>query len=121
MLLFNVTVSTSAPLNPSDFCDTLVPQRKLAMSTTTLRLEETLRERIAFLAQAFGQTPHNFMVEALAQKADEAEWKLSMQQEAHRRDVALQAGEPGVEWHEMRAYLQGRLETSLPKSKASGQ
>ena len=52
------------------------------MSTTTLRIEDALRERIVRLAQAFDQTPHNFMLEALAQKADEAEWKLSMQQDA---------------------------------------
>jgi predicted transcriptional regulator len=64
------------------------------MSTTTLRLDETLRQRIARIAQALDQTPHNFMLEALAQKADEAEWKLLMQQDAHQRDVALQAGEP---------------------------
>ena len=79
------------------------------MSTTTLRIEDTLRERIARLAQASGQTPHNFMLEALAQKVDEAEWKLSMQHEAQQRDAALQAGEPGVEWHEMRTYLRDRL------------
>ena len=79
------------------------------MSTTTLRLEDALRERIIRLAKAFDQTPHNFMLEALAQKADEAEWKLSMQREAQQRDAALIAGEPGVEWHEMRAYLRGRL------------
>ena len=79
------------------------------MSTTTLRIEDALRERIIRLAKAFDQTPHNFMLEALAQKADEAEWKLSMQREAQQRDAALIAGEPGVEWHEMRAYLRGRL------------
>ena len=79
------------------------------MSTTTLRLEDVLRERIIRLAKAFDQTPHNFMLEALAQKADEAEWKLSMQRDAQQRDAALIAGEPGVEWHEMRAYLRGRL------------
>lgn len=41
-----------------------------------------------------------------------------MQQKAHRRDVALQAREPGVDWHEMRSYLQGRLEAAAPKNKA---
>jgi predicted transcriptional regulator len=90
------------------------------MSTTTLRIDDTLRERIARLAQALGQTPHNFMVEALAQKADEAEWRMSMQREAHQRDQALQAGEPGVEWHEMRTYLQERLKagnTAKPKAR----
>ncbi len=88
------------------------------MSTTTLRLDEALRERIARLARAQEQTPHNFMVEALAQKADEAEWKLALQREAQQRDVALQAGEPGVEWHEMRAYLKARLSDAPSRPKA---
>ncbi len=88
------------------------------MSTTTLRIDDNLRERIARLAQALGQTPHNFMVEALSQKADEAEWRMSMQLDAHQRDQALKAGEPGVEWHEIRTYLQERLKTSeAPKPK----
>lgn len=89
------------------------------MPTTTLRIDDTLRERIARLAQALDQTPHNFMLEALAQKADEAEWRLSMQRDAHQRDQALQAGEPGVEWHEMRTYLQERVKAGrVPQAKA---
>lgn len=87
------------------------------MSTTTLRIEDTLRERIARLAQALDQTPHNFMLEALAQKVDEAEWKLSVQREAQQRDAALQAGEPGVEWHEMRTYLRERLNAATVSGK----
>jgi predicted transcriptional regulator len=87
------------------------------MSTTTLRIEDTLRERIIRLAQALDQTPHNFMLEALAQKVDEAEWKLSMQRDAQHRDAALQAGEPGVEWHEMRAYLRDRLSAHAASDK----
>lgn len=89
------------------------------MPTTTLRIDDTLRERIARLAQALDQTPHNFMLEALAQKADEAEWRLSMQRDAYQRDQALQAGEPGVEWHEMRTYLQERVKAGrVPQAKA---
>lgn len=87
------------------------------MSTTTLRIEDTLRERIARLAQAYGQTPHNFMLEALAQKADEVEWKLSLQREAQQRDAALQAGESGMEWHEMRTYLRDRLSAKAASGK----
>ena len=79
------------------------------MSTTTLRIEESLRERIARLAGAMNQTPHSFMVEALAQKADEAECLLGMQREAQQRDEALQAGQPGVEWNEMKTYLRSRV------------
>jgi predicted transcriptional regulator len=79
------------------------------MSTTTLRIDAPLRDRITRLAHALNQTPHSFMVEALAQKADEAEWRLGLQQEAQARDLALQAGEPEVEWHEMKTYLRARL------------
>ncbi|MBA2673071.1 hypothetical protein [Ramlibacter sp.] len=78
------------------------------MSTATLRLDDALRERIARVAAASDQTPHSFMVQALAEKVVEAEWKLAMQQDAQARDVALQAGEPGVEWHEMRDWLRQR-------------
>lgn len=78
------------------------------MSTSTLRLDDALRERIARVAAANDQTPHSFMVQALAEKVVEAEWRLAMQQDAHARDVALQAGEPVVEWHEMRDWLRQR-------------
>ncbi len=86
------------------------------MSTTTLRIEEPLRERIVRLAGVLNQTPHSFMVEALAQKADEAEWRLGMQREGQLRDAALQAGEPGLEWHEMKTYLRGRLAGQASKA-----
>ena len=79
------------------------------MFSTTLRIEESLIERIAKLAGALNQTPHAFMVEALMQKADEAEWLLDVQREAQERDAALQAGKPVVEWHEMKAYLRARV------------
>jgi predicted transcriptional regulator len=42
-------------------------------STTTLKLPETLKARIAALAEAEGKSPHAFMVEALEQQADRAE------------------------------------------------
>ena len=89
------------------------------MSTTTLRIEPSLRERITQLAQALDQTPHNFMLQALAEKADETEWKLSTQQQARDRDLALQAGEPGIEWHEMRSYLNDRLSELTTKNTPS--
>lgn len=86
----------------------------VAMSTATLRLDESLRARIARLATALDQSAHSFMVQALTEKVDEAEWKLALQQEAHQRDAAVLAGEPVVEWHEMRAWLQGRMHAGAP-------
>ncbi len=89
------------------------------MTTSSLRLDDSLRARIAHVARATEQTPHSFMVQALAEKVDEAEWKLGIQQEALRPDQAMVAGEPAVEWHEMKSWLQQRLDTGKKKSPAS--
>ena len=89
------------------------------MSTSTLRLDDSLRARIARIADASDQTPHAFMVQALTEKVVEAEWRLALQQEALGRDQALVAGEPGVEWHEMKSWLQRRLDDGAPARKAS--
>ena len=43
---------------------------------------------LAGLAAALNQTPHAFMVEALTQKVDEADWLLDVEREAQQRDVA---------------------------------
>lgn len=41
--------------------------------TTTLKLPETLKKRIAPLAEAAGKTPHAWMVEAIEAQASAAE------------------------------------------------
>lgn len=43
------------------------------MSTTTLRLPDDLRARIAQAAKRAGITPHLFMLEAVAEKTEQAE------------------------------------------------
>ena len=42
-------------------------------ATTTLKLPEDLKDRIAPLAEAAGKTAHAWMVEAIASQADAAE------------------------------------------------
>ena len=80
------------------------------MSTTTLRLPEPLKQRIAELAEQSGQTAHAFMVEALQEKADEAEWRMDLRKEAHARDRGIDADGNVLEWHEMRTWIQARAE-----------
>lgn len=87
------------------------------MSTTTLRVDDALRQRIVRLAGALNQTPHSFMVEALAQKADEAEWKLALQKEAQRRDKAMQKADTGVEWQDARLRLNQKLAAKVKTAK----
>ena len=86
------------------------------MSTTTLRVDESLRERIVRLAGALNQTPHSFMVEALAEKADEAEWKLALQKEAQRRDKAMQKAGTGLEWKDVKQRLNDKIAAKTKKA-----
>jgi predicted transcriptional regulator len=79
------------------------------MSTTTIRLPEALKARIAKAAESAGTTPHNFILEAIAEKADQAERRSDFHAEAERRwDEFLQTGE-SIPWDEMRRYLTGRI------------
>lgn len=54
-------------------------------ATTTLKLPDSLKQRIAPLADAAGKTPHAWMVEALEAQADLAERRKAFHGEARAR------------------------------------
>jgi predicted transcriptional regulator len=78
------------------------------MSTTTLRIDSPLRQRILDLAQATGQSAHSFMIEALVQKTEEAEWQLAIQKEAAERSEQMQKTQLGLDWNDVRAWMLAR-------------
>ena len=55
------------------------------MSTTTIRLPEELKARIERLAAARGSTVHGFMVEAIAEAANQLERREAFHAEGQRR------------------------------------
>lgn len=59
--------------------------REISIATTTLKLPEDLKERIAPLADAAGKTPHAWMVEAIASQAAMAEKRGALIREADER------------------------------------
>ena len=52
------------------------------MSATSLKLPDDLKRRIAKLAASTGQTPHAFMVDALAREAQRSELRQQFAAEA---------------------------------------
>ena len=78
------------------------------MSTTTLRLPDELRKRIAKLAAKSGQTAHSVMLDAIAQKVEEEELRASFYSEADTRFAEMMESGAGIPWHDMRAYLKAR-------------
>lgn len=79
------------------------------MSTTTIRLPDELKGRIAAAAKRAGTTPHNFIVEAIAEKADQAELRTDFEAEAERRYARIVESGQTIAWEDMRTYLQDRL------------
>jgi predicted transcriptional regulator len=79
------------------------------MSTTTIRLPQDLKERIARAAERTGRTAHSFILEAIAEKAEQEERQGEFQDTAEERYARILASGKTVPWSEMRRYLERRL------------
>ena len=78
------------------------------MSTTTIRLPEELKTRVAAAAERLGKTPHGFILEAIAEKADQEERRSEFMGLAEKRYEQLVATGKTIPWLEMRRYLEQR-------------
>lgn len=93
------------------------------MSTTTIRLSEELKTRVAKAAESAGTTTHGFMLEAIAARTEAQERRDSFHAEADRRWQQFLVDGLTIEWSEMRDYLlrssQGES-VALPVAKPFG-
>lgn len=78
------------------------------MSTTTIRIDEDLKARVAAAAERAGKTSHGFILEAIAQTVEQAEMSDAFHSEADERWIKILAKGKSVAWDEMRAYLAAR-------------
>lgn len=78
------------------------------MSTTTIRLPEDLKARVAAAAERAGTTSHNFILEAIAEKAELAERRADFQDVAEKRYAKLVASGKTIPWEQMRRFLEKR-------------
>jgi uncharacterized protein (DUF1778 family) len=91
------------------------------MSTTTIRLPQDLKDRIARAAARAGTTAHSFILEAIAEKAEQEERRGEFQDTAEQRYTGIVASGKAVPWNEMRRYLERRLsgdKSTRPKPRA---
>lgn len=79
------------------------------MSTTTLKLPDELKARIAPLAEAQGVTPHAWMVAALATQAELAERRAALVRDALAAEAEVEAGGEVYAAEAVHAYLRERL------------
>jgi len=79
------------------------------MSTTTIRLPDELKARVAEAAKQAGTTSHNFILEAIAEKADLAAQRAAFHALADQRYAEFLESGKSIPWEEARAYLKGRV------------
>ena len=74
-------------------------------ATTTLKLPEELKSRIASAAHASGKSPHAFMIEALEAQARLAEMRLSFINDASAAAAEVDAGGALYAIEDVQAYI----------------
>jgi len=86
------------------------------MTTTTIRLPEDLKTRVAAAAKRSGTTAHGFILEAIAEKTQQAELRAAFETDADQRYARLMATGEAIPWSEMRKYLEARVSGSPARS-----
>lgn len=89
------------------------------MSTTTIRLPDELKARIADAAKQAGTTSHNFILEAIAEKADLVEQRAAFHALADQRYTQFLESGKSIPWEEARVYLKDRLARKTVKRPAA--
>jgi len=84
------------------------------MSTTTVRIDDELKERIGAAAKRAGQTPHAFIVEAVAARVAEDEEAAELEHLADERWARFQADGRSVGLDQASAYLTERARGGKP-------
>jgi predicted transcriptional regulator len=77
-------------------------------ATTTLKLPDPLKARIAPLAEAVGKTPHAWMVDALEAQVALAEIRQAFIAEAEASAAEVDAGGPQYAAADVHAYIVAR-------------
>ena len=79
------------------------------MPTTTIRLPEDVKTRVAAAAKRSGTTTHGFILEAIAEKTKLEDLRADFDAVAEDRYAGIVASGKTIPWQEMRGYLEERL------------
>jgi len=84
------------------------------MPTTTIRLDDDLKARIANAAERAGKTAHAFMLDAIAETVALAELDAEFHRVADERWANLLATGKTVAWDDAKAWLEARSRGEHP-------
>jgi predicted transcriptional regulator len=79
------------------------------MSTTTIRLEDDLKERVSEAAARAGKTAHAFIRDAIAESVEQAEFDAEMDRICEERWAEFLVTGEAVSLDEVETYLNAKL------------
>ena len=78
------------------------------MPTTTIRIDETLKARIAAAAARAGKTAHAFILDAIAETVEQTELDEAFHRLADKRWANVLSSGKAVAWDEAKAWVEAR-------------
>ena len=84
------------------------------MQTTTIRLDDALKERIAAAANHAGKSAHAFILDAISQTVEQVELDSEFNEIADERWKGILASGKTVSWEDAKAYLAAKSRGESP-------
>lgn len=84
------------------------------MQTTTIRLDDTMKERIAAAAEHAGKSAHAFILDAIAQTVEQVELDSEFSDIADERWKGVLASGKTISWEDTKAYLAAKSRGENP-------
>lgn len=84
------------------------------MATTTIRIDDELKTRVASAAERTGKTAHAFILDAIAQTVEHVEQDDEFHRLADERWAKVLAKGKTVPWDDAKAYLAARARGDRP-------
>ncbi|MBS0445561.1 MAG: ribbon-helix-helix protein, CopG family [Proteobacteria bacterium] len=84
------------------------------MTTTTIRIEEALKARVAAAAERAGTTSHAFILDAIAQTVEQSEADAEFHRIADQRWAKMLANGKTVSWASAKSYVEARAKGERP-------
>jgi predicted transcriptional regulator len=85
------------------------------MPTTTIRIEDDLKARVAVAAETAGKTAHAFILDAIAHTVEQAELDEAFHRVAEQRWAKILATGKTVRWDAAKAWLEPRSRGERPR------
>ena len=85
------------------------------MATTTIRIADDLKARIAAAAERAGKTTHAFILDAIAQTVEQVEQDEAFHRVADERWARILARGKTVPWEDAKAWLEARSRGKPPR------